>query len=99
MDLDSFFIRHYASERVIQYSVADIEKKSKRRLKSHYIRILSSSTSSVVNHFFNLRKSKVMGKCRGGQSFGDGLERKSVALMEKVREITFTILLPFVTVI
>ena len=99
MDLDSFFIRHYASERVIQYSVADIEKRSKRRLKSQYIRILSTSTSSVVRHFFNTRKNKVMGRGRGGQSFGDGLERKSVALIEKVREITFTILLPFITVI
>jgi myosin heavy subunit len=99
LDLDSFFIRHYASERVIQYSVADIENRSKRRLKSQYIRILSGSTSSVVKHFFNVRKSKVMGKGRGGQSFGDGLEKKSVALMEKVREITFTIILSFITVI
>jgi hypothetical protein len=97
LDPDSFFIRHYASERVVQYSVTDIEKNNKRHLSTHFMRVLSSSTSSVVEHFYNVRKNTRQGMGKGSHRWADGLERKSVVLMEKVSETTFSIFLLFIT--
>jgi hypothetical protein len=88
----------------VQYSVSDIEKNNKRHLSGHFFRVLSSSTSSVVRHFYNIRKSKSKGIGNGvgkgvdkgmgkgvdkdSHSCTDRSERKSAVLMEKVRKIT-----------